>query len=50
MESQMMFNFVGEESLRPLATLDEKTLKKVVELMARMIVRVQEKRKEKKHV
>ena len=46
----MKFNFASEESVRFLATLDEKTLRKVVELMAQMIVRVQEKRKEEKHV
>ena len=50
MAMQMKFNFASEESVRFLATLDEKTLRKVVELMAQMIVRVQEKRKEEKHV
>ena len=47
---QMKFNFASEESVRFLATLGEKTLRKVVELMAQMIVRVQEKRKVEKHV
>lgn len=46
---QLEFSFGGEESNHLLATLDEKTLITIVELMARMVVRVQEKRKEKKH-
>ena len=50
MAMQMKFNFASEESIRFPATLDGKTLIKVVELMAQMIVRVQEKRKEEKHV
>lgn len=50
MGMQMKFNFACEEHVRLLATLDEETLIKVVELMARMIVRVQEKKKEEKHV
>jgi len=47
---QMKFNFASEESIRFPATLDGKTLIKVVELVAQMIVRVQEKRKVEKHV
>lgn len=49
MGMQLEFSFGGEESNRLLATLDEETLITIVELMARMVVRVQEKRKEKKH-
>ena len=49
MGMQMKFNFASEESIRFPATLDGKTLIKVVELMAQMIVMVQEKRKEEKH-